>query len=94
MNVSIDPHFQRFIEDQVKAGRYGTPEEVVHCALAHLASQIDLAPDELDELKREIALGLEELDRGEVEEWDPEELWSEVERLHAKRARSKDKKAG
>ena len=94
MNVSILPHLRQFIEDQIKAGRFDTPDEVVNSALSHLAAHIEFPPDEVEELKRELAVGIEQLERGEAEEWDPKGLWSEVERLHAEGSRSDDKKVG
>ena len=94
MTFSIHPHLCRFIEEQIKAGRYGTPDEVVNSALAHLSAQIEFPPEDLEELKREVAIGVAELDRGEGQEWDPDELWDEVERRHAAQARPDEKRAG
>ena len=74
MNVSIHPDLQQFIDDQVRAGRYATPEEVIHSALAHLASQSVSAADELEELKREIEVGVEQADRGEFVEFSAEDV--------------------
>jgi antitoxin ParD1/3/4 len=94
MTVSIHPHLWQFIEEQIKAGRYQTPDEVVNSALAHLSAQVELPPEDLEELRGEVAIGVAELDRGEGKEWDPEELWDEVERRHAAQARPDEKRAG
>lgn len=94
MDVTIHPDLQKFIEEQIMAGNYSTPDAVINSALAHLQNHVEFPPEDLDELKREIQVGIEELERGEGEEWDPEALWAEVERLHAERSRSGDKKVG
>ena len=94
MEISIHPNLQNFIEQQVAAGNYESADSLVNAALARLQHEIE-APFEVDEdLKREIALGVEDFERGDVEEWDPEALWEEVERLHAADNRSDGKKAG
>jgi antitoxin ParD1/3/4 len=94
MNISIKPELQKFIEEQLKAGHYKTPDDVINTALIHLQAHVELPPDEIKELRAEIDLGLEDFERGNFVEWDPEAIWSEVERMHAERARSNDKKAG
>lgn len=65
MDISIDPKFQIFIENQVRAGRYSTPDDVINSALGHLAAQADFSPEEIEELKSELAIGAEQADRGE-----------------------------
>lgn len=94
MNISITPELQKFIEEQLKAGNYKSPDEIINTALIHLQAHVELAPDEIKELQAEIDLGLEDFERGDFVEWDPEALWSEVERTHAERTRSSDKKVG
>ena len=94
MEISIHPDLQNFIDKQVASGNYESADELVNAALARFQHEAE-APFEVDEdLKREIALGVEELDRGEVEEWDPQALWEEVERRHAAENKSDGKKAG
>ena len=41
MEVQIRPELQRFIEDELRAGRYGSAEDVINAALATLQSQPD-----------------------------------------------------
>ncbi|HSU68579.1 MAG TPA: type II toxin-antitoxin system ParD family antitoxin [Tepidisphaeraceae bacterium] len=94
MNVRIHPHLVEFIEEQIRKGRYASPDDVVNSALQHLSTHIEFPPEDIEDLKRELEIGLEELDRGQTVPWDPEELWSEVERLHAERAKVDGKKAG
>lgn len=45
MKVALSPELERFVEEQVKAGRFASPVEVVEAGLARL--MLD-QPDELD----------------------------------------------
>jgi antitoxin ParD1/3/4 len=80
MNVSLHPRLAQFVEEQIAAGRFSTPEEVVNGALARLQAESELAVDDIEALRTEVAAGIDEADRGEVEPWDADEIWSEVER--------------
>jgi antitoxin ParD1/3/4 len=94
MEISIHPDLKKFIDKQLSEGNYASTDELINMALVQLQQHLE-SPLELDEdLKREVALGVDELDRGEVEEWDPNALWEEVERRHAAESRSDGKKAG
>ena len=56
MNLSLPPQIQRLIDERVKSGKYGTPEDVVAAAVAHLDQQErfgDFEPGELDRLLQE-----------------------------------------
>jgi putative addiction module CopG family antidote len=55
MDVSLKPELARFVEDQVKAGRFSSPGEVLEAGLARLM----LDP---------VAEGLDETDRAAIEE--------------------------
>jgi hypothetical protein len=67
---------------------------LVNAARARLQHEAETPFEAHEDLKSEVALGVEELDRGEVEEWDPDALWEEVERRHAAENKSDGKKAG
>jgi len=59
---------KRFVEDQVRAGKFASPEEVVEAGLARL--MLDPAPDELDEDDRAaIAESEAQIARGEDLDW-------------------------
>lgn len=94
MNITLQPEWARFVEDQLKAGRFETAEEVVNAALCRLRHEVEIDPEELERLKAEVAIGVAEADRGELEPWDPEAIWDEVQRLHAEQNRNGEKKAG
>jgi putative addiction module CopG family antidote len=46
MNLSLRPEIQHFIDEQVKAGRYPTPEALVEAAIAEMQETDDADLDE------------------------------------------------
>jgi putative addiction module CopG family antidote len=48
MNIRLDPHSERLIEQQIRAGRYHSPEEVVARALETLAEEVATRSEETD----------------------------------------------
>lgn len=47
MNVSLKPEVQRFVDEQVRAGRFGSADAVLEAGVARL--MLDPEPAELDE---------------------------------------------
>jgi putative addiction module CopG family antidote len=89
MSVELKPNLQRFVYEQVRAGRYDSPEEVIEAGLTALQQQdreAEFAPGELDAL---IAEGVAELDRGES--YDGEAVFRELDELSAQRRRETSK---
>jgi antitoxin ParD1/3/4 len=74
MNISLDPKLERFIQEKVQSGQYASASDVVNCALWHFQAQESPTAEEIAELKREVAIGIEQLNRGESAPWDPEEI--------------------
>ena len=67
MNVSIKPEYELFVEEQVRAGHFSSPSEVVEAALARLMLE---ALNELDDDDvAAIEEGEEQIARGEVLDW-------------------------
>ena len=65
MNVSLTPELERFIADQVEAGRYRSESEVVRDALRLLQEKEAEREARLDALRKAVGVGLVELERGE-----------------------------
>src|SRR5438477_10337534 len=62
------PEFAKFIDEQVKAGRFRSPEEVLEEALSRMMCEEDLELDE--ETIAAIEEGEAQLDRGEGRPWE------------------------
>ena len=65
MNVSLTPELEKLVNDKVKSGQYTSASEVVREGLRLIQEQDELRRIKLETLKREIAKGIEQLDRGE-----------------------------
>lgn len=70
MNVSLTPQLEAFVEAKLATGRYQTASEVVRDALRLLEEQDHLRAVQIDELRKQIAVGLDQLDRGQRSPFD------------------------
>jgi antitoxin ParD1/3/4 len=66
MNVSLTPELEQFVQAKVKSGRYLSASEVVREALRLLEERDRLYQTRLADLQKEIALGVESAERGEL----------------------------
>ena len=66
MTITLKPELEKYIQEQVEAGRYGSAEDLVAAAVARLMHDDrsgHFAPGELDELP---AAGEADIERGDV----------------------------
>jgi antitoxin ParD1/3/4 len=70
MNVNLGPVFDQFIAELLKGGHYQSQSEVVREGLRMLKEREELKQLRIDELRREIARGGEQADRGELVDGD------------------------
>src|SRR5262245_2726776 len=66
MELLLPPDLPAFVTKKVESGSYPTANDVIQAGLRLLLDQEVSEAQRLDELRREIALGIEEADRGEV----------------------------
>jgi len=83
MNVNLGAVFDEFIADLVRSGHYQSQSEVVREGLRMLKEREELKRLRADELRREIARGAEQADKGEFVAGD-----EAFRRIRAKRANS------
>ncbi len=77
MNVSLTPELVGFVKEQVAGGMYHSSSEVIREGLRLLKEQKEDRRVRLEELRKQIAVGIEQADRGEVAPLDIEEIKSE-----------------
>ena len=90
MNVSLTPELEQYINGKVQSGMYHSASEVIREGLRLLKEKEELHQQKLAELRREIQIGIDQADRGEVAPFTEETLKEAKakgrERLAAKKA--------
>ena len=66
MNVSLTSELEKLVNERVRSGMYSSASEVIREALRLLNEQEQLRRQRLEELRKEIDIGLEQANRGEV----------------------------
>jgi antitoxin ParD1/3/4 len=74
MNVSLTVRLQQMVTRRVASGRYGSASEVVREALRLLEEREQLRDAHLQQLRRDVSIGLRALDRGDSLPFDRREL--------------------
>jgi antitoxin ParD1/3/4 len=85
MNVSLTPELEKLVNEKVESGKYTSASEVVREGLRLLQDQDELRRVKLEALRREIAKGVDSLDRGEGKPLDIEAIKSAGRKALAKR---------
>ena len=85
MNVSITPQMVEFVQQQVASGAYQSASEVVRAGLRLLQERERERQARLEHLRRELAIGIEQADRGELVPFDAERIKAEGRRRLAQR---------
>jgi antitoxin ParD1/3/4 len=92
LTLSLPAALRKFVDEQVTAGGYSTAGEYVR-SLIQAAQQKQAEQDgrrrQREELRRDVALGLEQLQRGEYSIYDDNSLGSLVEEVRTRGRASK-----
>lgn len=70
MNVSLTPQLEKLIHEKLKSGLYHSASEVIREGLRLLEERDQLREFKLAELRKAIAIGSEQADRGQVAPFD------------------------
>lgn len=90
MRLSISAKTLKYLQQQIKSGRFDSLEEAVNQLLESQVSRERLTDSDLQLLKKEIDIGLKDFERGDFAAWDPEAILADVEKIH----RARQKRAG
>jgi antitoxin ParD1/3/4 len=74
MNVSLTPELERYVSTKVRSGLYHSASEVIREGLRLLKEKDEVQQRKLEELRREIQIGLDQADRGCVSPFTRETL--------------------
>ena len=66
MDLTLTPELEQIISEEVESGRYASPAEVVGEGLRLLKERDELNTIRLEELRRDIGLGIQQADAGEL----------------------------
>lgn len=80
MSIVLSAEWEAFLRDRVRAGAYPTVQEAVEDALRLLKAR--------DELRQEVQVGIDEADRGELVDFDAEDIIAEGRRSLEARKRA------
>jgi antitoxin ParD1/3/4 len=81
MNVSLTPHLEEYVRNKVESGLYNSSSEVVREALRLMEERDRVREIRLEELRKEIQVGIDQIERGQYTEYTTEtlhELFAEV----------------
>jgi antitoxin ParD1/3/4 len=70
MTISLNPELQRFVEEQVRAGKFDSPD----AAVAEAVRFMKIREEKLAWLRAEIQKGIDDIEQGRVSDWNVEEL--------------------
>lgn len=77
MNVSLKPDLEKFINDLVKAGRFSSAEEAMNAAVAQMQMAGEPSAADLDDVRSDVMVGVEQADRGEFAAFTAEDVIAE-----------------
>jgi antitoxin ParD1/3/4 len=66
MSLNIPPEFERAVLERVESGAYASTDDVLKACLEALARLEGDAAEDHEWLRREIQIGIDEADRGEL----------------------------
>ena len=74
MTVHLSPEQEEIIKRTIEAGRYNVPQEAFDAAMRLLEEDEIVREFRLNRLRRDIDQGIQQVDRGEVKSFDPDEM--------------------
>jgi antitoxin ParD1/3/4 len=72
MNISLTKEFEQYVSQKVESGLYHSASEVIRDGLRLMKERDELHQSRLAELRREIAVGVEQADQGQVRPFNEE----------------------
>lgn len=84
MNVSLTPRLEAIIQEKVDSGLYNNASEVIREALRLLVEQDRRKEMELQRLRDEIQIGIDDIERGDYSETTAWEIAKELQKENRK----------
>ena len=83
MNISLTPELEELVNKKVKSGMYHSASEVIREGLRLLKEQDEIKQSRLNQLRREVDIGIEQIERGEYTDYDTENRQPLVDEIKA-----------
>lgn len=72
MNISLTKEFESYVAQKVESGMYHSASEVIRDGLRLMKEREELHQSRLAELRKDIAVGIDQADRGQTQMFDEE----------------------
>jgi len=72
MNISLTKEFEHYVTQKVESGMYHSASEVIRDGLRLMKERDELHQSRLAELRKDIAIGIDQADRGLVQPFNEE----------------------
>jgi antitoxin ParD1/3/4 len=87
MPIKLSPDLEQYVNEKLSSGRYKCEDDLIAEAIRVMRSVDKMLPSAQDDLRREIQLGLDDLDEGRVSDWNVDQMKERLlEKLRAKKA--------
>jgi len=87
-DIRLTPDMQKFVDEKVRSGQFRSASDVVNDALLALQTQDEFSPEDVEELRAEIAAAVEQADRGQFVEFSAETVIAEGRAILANRQKA------
>jgi len=77
MNVLLKPELEKYVTERISSGDFPDVSALVNEALEIMRDKEVFSPEHMAYLKREIAVGIDQLDRKQFSEYDAETIIAE-----------------
>jgi antitoxin ParD1/3/4 len=72
MNISLTKELENYVSQKLESGMYHSASEVIRDGLRLMKERDELHQSKLAELRKEIAIGVDQADRGQVQPFNAE----------------------
>lgn len=94
MNVSLTPELEQLVHKKVNSGLYHSASEVIREGLRLLKEQDDMRQSRLNQLRQQVDIGAEQINRGQYTDYDVDDLQPLVDEIQAAGRKRLAKRAG
>ena len=74
MNVSLTPELEQYVNGKVQSGLYHSASEVIRAGLRLLKEKDEVHQKKIQELRRDIQVGIDQAERGQVSTFNQQTL--------------------